>query len=206
MAQYGAKIAEVLDDYRMVPERFIDAGDDRVLVFSREGGRGKGSGAEVQTHLTAHLWTLKDGKAVRMQSYLGEGGSPRSRGHVGARRSRRLLSFSGGSPGRAPRTYVAHAGGLPLRWSLSGRLRSVPGALHPQSFHLKIRATTVALALLMAFGLGWPAPDRAAAAELGKIETAIQEPAFFNSACATTLSRTPGAPGRPGSRSTSSGT
>ncbi len=67
--RYGAKIAEVLDDYRMVPERFIDAGDDQVLVFSREGGRGKGSGAEVQTHLTAHLWTLKDRKAVRMQSY-----------------------------------------------------------------------------------------------------------------------------------------
>ena len=69
MARYGAKIAEALDDYRMVPERFIDAGGDHVLVFSREGGRGKSSGAEVLTHLTAHLWTLKDGKAVRMQSY-----------------------------------------------------------------------------------------------------------------------------------------
>jgi ketosteroid isomerase-like protein len=69
MARYAAKIAEALDDYRMVPERFIDARDDRVLVFSREGGRGKGSGADVQTHLTAHPWTLKDGKAVRMQSY-----------------------------------------------------------------------------------------------------------------------------------------
>ena len=69
MARYRAKIAEALDDYRMVPERFIDAGDDQVLVFSREAGRGKGSGVEVQTHLTAHLWTLKDGKAVQMQSY-----------------------------------------------------------------------------------------------------------------------------------------
>jgi ketosteroid isomerase-like protein len=69
ITQYLRKIAEVLDDYRMVPERFIDAGDDRVLVFSREGGRGKGSGAEVETHLTAHLWTLRDGKAIRMQSY-----------------------------------------------------------------------------------------------------------------------------------------
>ena len=67
--QYRRRSRRVLDDYRMVPERFIDAGDDRVLVFSREGGRGKGSGAEVLTHLTAHIWTLKDGKAVRMQSY-----------------------------------------------------------------------------------------------------------------------------------------
>jgi ketosteroid isomerase-like protein len=69
MASYVAKIGEAIDDYRMAPERFIDVGDDRVLVFSREGGRGKGSGAEVQTHLTAHLWTLKNGRAVRMQSY-----------------------------------------------------------------------------------------------------------------------------------------
>jgi ketosteroid isomerase-like protein len=69
IARYGAKISEALDDYRMSPERFIDAGDDRVLVFSREGGRGKGSGAEVQTHLTAHLWTLMNGRAIRMQSY-----------------------------------------------------------------------------------------------------------------------------------------
>jgi ketosteroid isomerase-like protein len=69
VTRYIAKVAEVLEDYRMEPERFIDAGDERVVVFSREGGRGKGSGAEVQTHLTAHLWTLDEGKAVRMQSY-----------------------------------------------------------------------------------------------------------------------------------------
>ena len=66
---YAAKIAEALDDYRMMPEQFIDAGDRQVLVFSREGGRGKGSGAEVETHPTARLWTLRDGLATRMQSY-----------------------------------------------------------------------------------------------------------------------------------------
>jgi ketosteroid isomerase-like protein len=69
MMSYRAKIAEAIEDYRMVPEEFIDAGDDQVLVFSREGGRGRGSGAEVETHPTAHLWTLRDGKAIRMQSY-----------------------------------------------------------------------------------------------------------------------------------------
>ncbi len=66
---YIAKIYEALDDYRMVPEEFIDAGDDQVLVFSREGGRGRGSGAEVYSQPTAHLWTMRDGKAIRMQSY-----------------------------------------------------------------------------------------------------------------------------------------
>jgi ketosteroid isomerase-like protein len=69
VARYIAKVNEAFDDYRMAPEEFIDAGRDQVLVFSREGGRGKGSGAEVQTHPTAHLWTLRGGKATRMQSY-----------------------------------------------------------------------------------------------------------------------------------------
>jgi ketosteroid isomerase-like protein len=69
IAEYAAKIAEAFDQYRMLPERFVDVGEDRVLVFSREAGRGKGSGAEVQTHMTAHVWTLRDGKAVRFQSY-----------------------------------------------------------------------------------------------------------------------------------------
>ena len=72
IARYAAKIAEAFNGYRMVPERFIDAGD-HVVVFARERGRGKGSGAEVQTQLTAHLWTLKNGKALRMQSYWDRG-------------------------------------------------------------------------------------------------------------------------------------
>ena len=63
------KLSEAIEDYTMVPEEFIDAGADQVLVFSREGGRGRGSGAEVQTHPTAHVWTIRDGKAIRMQSY-----------------------------------------------------------------------------------------------------------------------------------------
>ena len=67
--QYMAKLSDAFENYRMMAEEFIDVGDDRVLVFAREGGRGKGSGAEVQTNPTAHLYTMRDGKAVRMQSY-----------------------------------------------------------------------------------------------------------------------------------------
>ena len=66
---YVRVLFEAIEDYRMVPEEFIDAGDDQVLVFSREGGRGRGSGAEVMTQPTAHLWTIRGGKAVRMRSY-----------------------------------------------------------------------------------------------------------------------------------------
>ncbi len=66
---YLRVLFEALEDYRMMPEEFIDAGGDQVLVFSREGGRGRGSGAEVVTQPTAHLWTIRSGKAVRLQSY-----------------------------------------------------------------------------------------------------------------------------------------
>src|SRR6476619_4853359 len=56
---------EGFEGYRMVAEECIDAGGDQVLVFTREGGRGRGSGAEVETHPTGHLWTLRDSKAIR---------------------------------------------------------------------------------------------------------------------------------------------
>jgi ketosteroid isomerase-like protein len=64
--RYIAQLSEVFNDYRMVAEGFIDAGDDQVLVFTREAGRGRGSGIELQTNPTGHLWTLRDGKAIRM--------------------------------------------------------------------------------------------------------------------------------------------
>jgi ketosteroid isomerase-like protein len=67
--EYMRVLFEALEGYRMIPEEFIDAGGDQVLVFSREGGRGRGSGAEVVTQPTAHLWTIRGGKAIRMQSY-----------------------------------------------------------------------------------------------------------------------------------------
>jgi hypothetical protein len=53
--------------------------------------------------------------------------------------------------------------------------------VHLQTFHAKPRAILVALALLTALAFGCPPPDEAdAAPQLGKIETALQEPAFFS--------------------------
>jgi ketosteroid isomerase-like protein len=67
--RYLSKLMEVFNDYRMVPEEFIDAGDEHVLVLAREGGRGKGSGIAVQTNPTGHLWTVRDGRPARLDSY-----------------------------------------------------------------------------------------------------------------------------------------
>jgi ketosteroid isomerase-like protein len=45
-------------------ERYIEAGDT-VIVFCHYSGRGKSSGALVETR-GAHVWTMQDGKAVKL--------------------------------------------------------------------------------------------------------------------------------------------
>jgi ketosteroid isomerase-like protein len=55
------------DDFQAVPEEFLDAGD-RVVVLGHFEGRGKASGKTLDT-LYAHVWTLRDGKAVHFRAY-----------------------------------------------------------------------------------------------------------------------------------------
>jgi ketosteroid isomerase-like protein len=49
-------------------QRYIDAGD-QVVVFQRMNTRGRTSGVEMDFSDYAQLWTLRDGKVVRMQFY-----------------------------------------------------------------------------------------------------------------------------------------
>ncbi len=69
---YMRSVYEAFDEYRPEVEQLIDAGD-QVLTLAVEHGRGRGSGAEVEAHRTAHLWTLRDGKAIRLDLYLNRG-------------------------------------------------------------------------------------------------------------------------------------
>jgi ketosteroid isomerase-like protein len=46
----------------------VDELDGQILASMRQRGRGKASGAEVDHHFT-HVWTLRDGRAIRMQSF-----------------------------------------------------------------------------------------------------------------------------------------
>ena len=48
-------------------DEFIEAGD-RIAVLIRWQGRGKGSGMALESE-GAHLWTFRDGKAVRYEVY-----------------------------------------------------------------------------------------------------------------------------------------
>jgi ketosteroid isomerase-like protein len=53
--------------WRCEAEEYIENGDV-VLVLARYLGRGKGSGAEIEAH-GAHVWELRDGKAVRLEVF-----------------------------------------------------------------------------------------------------------------------------------------
>jgi uncharacterized protein len=60
------QFAEPWRELSIEPERFIDV-DARVLVFLRFRARGR-DGIVVELPL-AHLWTMSDGRAVRMDAY-----------------------------------------------------------------------------------------------------------------------------------------
>jgi ketosteroid isomerase-like protein len=70
VTRYMRSVYEAFADYRPEVEQIIDAGDGRVLTLAIEHGTGRGSGAAVQSSKTAHLWTLRDGKAVQLDLFL----------------------------------------------------------------------------------------------------------------------------------------
>jgi len=55
-------------DLRIEAQRIIDLGEDRVLVLSRQTGRGKQSLAPIE-HEFGELFTLREGRIVRYESY-----------------------------------------------------------------------------------------------------------------------------------------
>jgi hypothetical protein len=58
------KIREVYPDFRLEPERFIDAGDEVVVIGTARGTAA--SGVEAQWR-QGYVWTVRDGKAVRFR-------------------------------------------------------------------------------------------------------------------------------------------
>ncbi|HWH44791.1 MAG TPA: nuclear transport factor 2 family protein [Thermoleophilaceae bacterium] len=63
---------ETFASFEVEPERFLDAGPDRVVAYVRDRGLIKGSDAEIDTRFV-HLWTLKEGKIVRWEVFADEG-------------------------------------------------------------------------------------------------------------------------------------
>jgi ketosteroid isomerase-like protein len=60
-------LAEVMEGVRIEPEEFIETGD-RIVVPVQLIGTGRGSGIEAVQRVT-QVWTLRNGRAVRMDAY-----------------------------------------------------------------------------------------------------------------------------------------
>ncbi len=54
-------------DWRCEAEEYVSAGD-QVVMLARYAGSGKGSGAGVYAE-GAHVWTMRDGNAVRLEVF-----------------------------------------------------------------------------------------------------------------------------------------
>jgi ketosteroid isomerase-like protein len=65
ITRYLASIYDAFADYRAEPERVLDAAEC-VLVLAVERARGKQSGTPVQINHTAHIWTVREGLATRL--------------------------------------------------------------------------------------------------------------------------------------------
>src|SRR6266550_5433024 len=66
--RWRADVGDVWDSYRSEPEEFFD-GDEVVVVFTRERGRAKGSGIEVDQHPTALLCRLRGRRVSEIRLY-----------------------------------------------------------------------------------------------------------------------------------------
>ena len=59
----------VWDHFATKPERFIEVGGDRVLALVRFEGRGRASGTPLTAVTAGQLFTLREGKVVRLALY-----------------------------------------------------------------------------------------------------------------------------------------
>jgi ketosteroid isomerase-like protein len=67
--RYLEGFGELWEEFRIEPEELFVLDEERVLVLARLTARGKESGAPVEAGV-AHLWTLRDGRAVGMKVFL----------------------------------------------------------------------------------------------------------------------------------------
>jgi ketosteroid isomerase-like protein len=77
LAEAGPRIADFLDvweDYRVRADEYRELDGERVLVLTRQGGRGRSSGLETE-QLRATVFHLRDGKVTRRVNYWDRAGA-----------------------------------------------------------------------------------------------------------------------------------
>ena len=68
LQEWFRKMDEIWEGLTFDPIQISAPDAERVIAVVRTSGRGKGSGMAIEQTLT-HLWTLRDGKAIRFDGY-----------------------------------------------------------------------------------------------------------------------------------------
>jgi hypothetical protein len=71
LAENMRELLESWDHVIWRPREVHDLGRGRYLVLIEAGGRGRSSGVELEGHQIAHLVSLREGKAERLETYIG---------------------------------------------------------------------------------------------------------------------------------------
>jgi ketosteroid isomerase-like protein len=69
--QWAGEFLEAWGEIQVQIERLEEVGDDTVLALVRMTGRGRGSGAAVESGVDGHVWTIHDGKVTAVRMYQG---------------------------------------------------------------------------------------------------------------------------------------
>jgi ketosteroid isomerase-like protein len=65
--RFYSEVRDVWESYLWEPEKLLPAGEN-VVALLRSGGRGRGSGVEVEGR-TAMVWTVQDGRATALRFF-----------------------------------------------------------------------------------------------------------------------------------------
>ena len=69
--QWAGEFAEAWGEIQVHIERIEDVDYDLVLALVRMTGRGRGSGAAVESGVDGHVWTVRDGKIAAVHMWQG---------------------------------------------------------------------------------------------------------------------------------------
>src|SRR5215203_5446684 len=69
--QWAGEFAEAWGEIQVQIERLEEVGDDMVLALVRMTGRGRGSGAAVESGVDGHVWTVRNGTVAAVRMYQG---------------------------------------------------------------------------------------------------------------------------------------
>src|SRR3954454_9397382 len=70
MGRYADDLEAAFEDWHSEDDRFVDAGEDRVVWLHRIGGRARKSACPIDQPIGI-VWTLRDGLIWRGRAYLG---------------------------------------------------------------------------------------------------------------------------------------